>query len=150
MSMPPEPPGRSLEKNSQCSSRDSAATASMNGVFTPVPMLAGRPHGSSSLARCETKMSVEPRPPGRSEWKYRLNPSLEIAGPASAKVELTGAPRLTGAVHAEYLGAAVGYDDAIASSAIAVRRDSEQNHKWLLPACLDSAPAEVAEFAITY
>src|SRR5688572_20674872 len=149
MSMPPEPPVRSLEKNSQCSSRDSAATASVNGVFTGGPMLAGAPHGSSSLARCDTQMSVEPSPPGRSEWKYRLNPSLETAAPASAKVELTGAPRLTGAVHAEYLGAAFGYDDANASTAIAVATILSKTMKWLLTRVLDSAPAEVAEFAIT-
>ena len=88
-------------KNSRCSSRDSAATASRPAVLTAGPRWAGGPHGSFRLARCDTQMSVEPYPPGRSEWKYRLNPFLEMAGPPSAKVELTTGPRFTGADQSE-------------------------------------------------
>ena len=101
MSLDPRLPGRSLLKNSRCSLRDSAATASRPAVLTAGPRWAGGPHGSFRLARCDTQMSVEPYPPGRSEWKYRLNPSLEMAGPPSAKVELTTGPRFTGADQSE-------------------------------------------------
>jgi hypothetical protein len=55
----------------------------------------------------------------------------------------------TGAVQFEYAGAAFGYVDAIASSATAVSTNLSKIMKRLLPARLDSALAEVAEFAIT-
>src|SRR5919112_4867211 len=40
-------------------------------------------------------------PPGRSEPKYRLRPSLEISGVKSMNGEFTAGPRLVGADHAE-------------------------------------------------
>src|SRR5215204_6336757 len=48
-------------------------------------------------------MSSPPTPPGRVEVKYRLRPSLEIAGPRSIEVEFTVGPRLIGADQSEYL-----------------------------------------------
>ena len=47
-------------------------------------------------------MSSPPKPPGRVEAKYRLSPSLEIAGPRSIEAELTVGPRLIGADQSEY------------------------------------------------
>jgi hypothetical protein len=52
------------------------------------------------VGRFETQMSRPPEPAGRSESKYRLKPSLEIAGAISDDVVLIVGPRFTGADHA--------------------------------------------------
>src|SRR5262249_20120140 len=67
MSWPPWPPVRSLAKNSQCSSRDSAGTNSMAPVLTVAPRFTGVPQASSVDARWETQMSLLPCPPGLFE-----------------------------------------------------------------------------------
>src|SRR2546421_1399770 len=78
-SLPPKPPGRLLLKNNQWPSRDRAGTFSMNAVFT-VPTFVGSPHAPSTVSRWDTQMSKAPEPPGRVDPKYRLRPSLEMAG----------------------------------------------------------------------
>src|SRR5947208_8736398 len=59
---------------------------------------------ASMQARCETQMSTPPNPPNRSELRYRLSPSLEIAGCCSFAAVLITGPRLTGADHGPYCG----------------------------------------------
>src|SRR6185503_15460107 len=54
-------------------------------------------------------MSLGPKPPGRSELKYRLSPFLEMAGAKSLNGELTMGPRLTGAAQSENFEAAALY-----------------------------------------
>src|SRR5262249_55057948 len=66
----------------------------------------GGAHGESILARWDTQISWPPKPPWRSELKYRLSPSFVTAGPRSMLGELTTAPRFTGSDHDEYFGAA--------------------------------------------
>jgi hypothetical protein len=51
-------------------------------------------------------MSLGPKPPGRSELKYRLRPFLEMAGAKSLNGELMMGPRLTGADQSENFNAA--------------------------------------------
>src|SRR6185503_19243487 len=102
-------PGRSLLKNNQCPSREREGGPSVATVFTRSPRFTGRPQGSSGLARCETQMSVAPKP-GRVEVKKRLRPSLEIAGPKSSNDELTVAPRFVGTSQSENRGAAPSCD----------------------------------------
>src|SRR5207253_5672979 len=79
MSFEPCPPGRSLEKNSRCPSRETAGAASKPGPFTLGPRLTGSPHGALSDARRETQMSAPPSPPERVETKYRLSSSGDSA-----------------------------------------------------------------------
>src|SRR5438093_11788183 len=58
-------------------------------------------------------MSEPPNPPSRNDPKYRLRPSLEIAGPFSLRTELIPGPRLTGVDHPENFGdPATGLDTA--------------------------------------
>src|SRR2546426_9585762 len=75
------------------------------------PRSTGSPQGAWRLAGWETQMSGPPRPPGRTagseELMYRLRPSLEIAGLLSLYGELTTGPRLTGADHADQVGASL-------------------------------------------
>src|SRR6266550_3095668 len=101
MSFEPCPPGRSLEKNSRCPSRETAGAASKPGPFTLGPRLTGSPHGASSDARRETQMSAPPSPPERVETKYRLSSSGDSAAFISLAAELIGAPRFTGSDHSE-------------------------------------------------
>src|SRR3954468_1988303 len=108
MSLLPKPPSRFVLKNSQCSSRDRAGTFSSEALLTFAPRLTGAPHGASRLARSVTQRSRPPNPPGRSEPKYSVRPSLEIAGPASMNAEFTIGPRFTGAAQSEYAGPALG------------------------------------------
>src|SRR2546425_2094935 len=86
-------------------SREKAGFPSLDVVLTVGPRFTGDPHGSSTLARCETYMSKPPSPPGRLEAKYRLRPSFEIAGCWSLDAELMTGPRLTGADQSEYFWA---------------------------------------------
>src|SRR5213596_3460426 len=106
MSRRPKPPGRSLLKYIVCPSREKEAASSLEAVLIVGPRFTGSPQASSRLARCETQMSFRPKPPGRSELKYRLRPSLESAGPASMNPVLMVGPRLTGADHSENVDAA--------------------------------------------
>src|SRR5437660_12505957 len=106
----PKPPGRSLLKNIQCSSRESAGTFSRLVLLTTAPRFTGGPHGASRLTRRDTQMSRPPKPPGRSDPKNRLSPSFAMAGPASVDGELITGPRFTGTPQSEYMGAALGYE----------------------------------------
>ena len=102
------PPGRLLFMNNQCSSRESAGEPSLKAVLIADPRCRGTPHGLSTVARSDTQMSFPPKPPMRSDVKYRLRPSYEIAGPWSLNREFTTDPRLTGLLHSEKCGAAAG------------------------------------------
>src|SRR5213593_2681547 len=73
-------------------------------VLIAGPRFCSGPHASSTLARWVTQMSFPPRPPGRLETKYRLNPSFEIDGCCSLDAELTTGPRFAGAPHGPYRG----------------------------------------------
>src|SRR5439155_160938 len=73
-------------------------------VLIAGPRFCGGPHASSTLARWVTQMSFPPKPPGRLETKYRLNPSFEIDGCWSLDAELTTGPRFAGAPHGPYAG----------------------------------------------
>src|SRR5207244_2974960 len=124
MSFEPCPPGRSLEKNSRCPSRETAGAASKPGPFTLGPRLTGSPHGALSDARRETQMSAPPSPPERVETKYRLSSSGDSAAFISLAAELIGAPRFTGSDHSELekdmassLGAA-GWDSGAQASRV--------------------------------
>src|SRR5437868_2591128 len=101
MSGSPKPPGRSLWKKRRWPSMESLGPASMREVLIGAPRLAGGPHGQSSQSRCDTQMSFAPRPPGRSEVKYRLRPSGESAAFTSFAELLIVGPRLTGGDHSE-------------------------------------------------
>src|SRR2546423_14728951 len=90
-----------------------AGAASLPAELMLGPRFSGAPHGSSMLARCETQMSMPPRPPGRSELMYRLSPSLEIAGCWSLYGELTTGPRFTGGPHGPYAGASSDVTSAV-------------------------------------
>src|SRR5262245_36119958 len=99
MSASPKPP-RPVEWNSnQCPSREKLGALSSPLLLRAGPRFAGWPHASSRLARRDTQRSSPPWPPGRSELKYRLRPSLEIAGRSSPEGELATGPRLTGVPH---------------------------------------------------
>src|SRR5687767_2900893 len=106
MSFDPNPPRRSLLKNSRWPSRERCGAASMPAVLIVPPRLTGGPHAQSGSpmsvhARRDTHRSFDPNPPGRFEAKYKLRPSFEISGVISANGELTVGPRLTGADQAE-------------------------------------------------
>src|SRR5215813_1713539 len=64
--------------------------------------LTGEFQGEARLSRCATQMSFPPTPPGRLDEKYRLSPSLEIAGLPSLNGELITGPRLVGGDQLEY------------------------------------------------
>src|SRR5438128_10797075 len=101
MSFEPCPPGRSLEKNSRCPSRETAGAASKPGPFTLGPRLTGSPHAASSDARRETQMSAPPSPPERVETKNRLSSLGAIAAFIAVAADVIGAPRLPGPVPSE-------------------------------------------------
>src|SRR5437762_1873574 len=102
---------RSLEKKSRCPSGDSAGPASFRAVLIVGPRFTAVSHGSSADVRCATqrsKLSMHPvvdtrlpKPPGRSERKYRLSSSFDMVGVWSWHRELTGASRGTGSDHSE-------------------------------------------------
>src|SRR2546428_114458 len=111
-SWPPTPPGRPVasdEMNISRPSRRIAVRVSRYGPFSSVTSTP-RPPGSASPARgltrtrWVTQMSSPPKPPGRLETKYRLNPSFEIDGCWSLDAELTTGPRFAGAPHGPYAG----------------------------------------------
>src|SRR5207249_9825790 len=67
-------------------------------------------------------MSDPPNPPSRNDPKYRLRPSLEIAGPFSLRTELITGPRLTGVDHPENFGdPATGLDTANNANSTPIR-----------------------------
>src|SRR5688572_27149056 len=106
MSFNPNPPGRSLLKNSRWPSRERSGATSLPGVLIVSPRLTGGPHAQSGSpvsvhARRDTHRSFGPNPPGRVEAKYKLRPSFEISGVMSPNGELTVGPRLTGADQVE-------------------------------------------------
>src|SRR6058998_3676614 len=77
-------------------------------------------------------MSEPPNPPSRNDPKYRLRPSLEIAGPFSLRTELITGPRLTGVDHPENFGdPATGLDTANKANATPIRTYTFR----LLPPC---------------
>src|SRR5688572_30532193 len=106
MSFDPNPPGRSLVKNSRWPSCERCGAASMPALLIVSSRLTGGPHAQSGSsmsvhARRDTHRSFDPNPPGRVEEKYKLRPSFEISGVMSANGELTVGPRLTGADQVE-------------------------------------------------
>jgi hypothetical protein len=69
ISAEPNPPGRSLLKNSQWPSRENAGTCSFDAELSVGPRFTGAPQSSSTESRCETQMSLPPKPPGRLELR---------------------------------------------------------------------------------
>src|SRR5437763_11755843 len=102
MSFPPRLPGRLLWKKRRWPSLDKSDPASTPAVLTTDPRFTGVSQGQASQARRATQRSLPPCPPGRVDVKYRLSPSFDRLGWASRKVELIGAPRLTGVDHSEF------------------------------------------------
>src|SRR2546425_6235961 len=133
MSKPPRLPGPPTRlKNIQWPSRENSGTASRTAVLIAAPRFAGGPQDSSTLARCDTHMSEPPNPPPRNDPKYRLRPSLEIAGPFSLRTELITGPRLIGVDHPENFGdPATGLDIANKANATPIRTYAFR----LLPPC---------------
>ncbi len=109
MSASPQPPRPVLWKYIRCPSGVNVGARSFPAELMCEPRFTGVRHahaGSSPSvqARCETQMSVPPKPPVRSELMYRLRPSLEIAGCCSFAAVLITGPRLTGADQGPYWG----------------------------------------------
>src|SRR5439155_3277390 len=90
----PTPPSRLLLKNIHRPSREKAGWPSLRPVLTTGPRFIGGFQGLSTVSRFDSQMSAPPNPPGRSEVKYKVRSSLEIAGPDSVKAEFTRGPRL--------------------------------------------------------
>src|SRR5947199_10848834 len=78
--VPGDAGGRLLLKNSQCPSGEMSGAISLLVLLMFGPRFWGGPHASPRLARCETQLSLPPRPPRRPEVMYRLGPFGEIAG----------------------------------------------------------------------
>src|SRR6266513_3009859 len=149
---------RSLEKKSRCPSGDSAGPASFLVVLIVGPRFTAVSQAPSVEERWATqrsRLSMHPvadtrfpKPPGRSERKYRLSSSLDMVGVWSWHRELTGARRGTGSDHSELakdmacsLGAAGPDSEAHAtsnatdSSASAVAASTDlMVTSWLVPA----------------
>src|SRR5438093_3333033 len=86
------------------------------------PRFTGGPQESSTLGRCDTHMSEPPNPPSRNDPKYRLRPTLEIAGPFSLTTELITRPRLTRVDPPEnFRDPATGLDTANKANATPIR-----------------------------
>src|SRR2546422_9340542 len=82
----------------------------------------GGPRAAPALSRSAAQVRAPPNPPSRNDPKYRLRPSLEIAGPFSLRTELIPGPRLTGVDHPENFGdPATGLDTANNANATPIR-----------------------------
>src|SRR2546422_4202414 len=82
----------------------------------------GGPKYPPPRAGCDPNRWNPPNPPARNDPKYRLRPSLEIAGPFSRRTELITGPRLTGLDHPENFGdPATGLDTANNANATPIR-----------------------------
>src|SRR5690348_11516653 len=82
MSSPPQPPGRLLTKKNSWPSRAGIGQKSLDAELIGSPTFAGSPHGSSTLARRDTQMSI-PRLPGRVDAMKNVFPSRDDAGQPS-------------------------------------------------------------------
>jgi hypothetical protein len=99
MSVPPQPPGRSLPKKISRPSFENVIELSSPTLLS-ASTLRGGPHASCSERRWITyrsECSTVPTDPGRSEPKKRLSPSGDKLGRCSLAAVFTKAPRLLGA-----------------------------------------------------
>src|SRR6266480_1721846 len=127
---------RSLEKKSRCPSGDSAGPASFLVVLIVGPRFTAVSQAPSVEERWATqrsRLSMHPvadtrfpKPPGRSERKYRLSSSLDMVGVWSWHRELTGARRGTGSDHSE-LAKDMGWRPTTGASDSAVQARSRAN-----------------------
>jgi hypothetical protein len=83
MSSPPQPPGRLLTKKNSWPSRAGIGQKSLYTELIGAPALTGSPHGSSTLSRRDTQMSIRPSVPGRFDARKNTLPSRDDAGQPS-------------------------------------------------------------------
>jgi hypothetical protein len=99
MSLPPQPPGRSLPKKISRPSLENVIALSSPTLLS-ASTLRGEPHAPCNDRRWMTyrsECSTVPTDPGRSEPKKRLSPSGDTLGRCSLAAVFTPAPRLVGA-----------------------------------------------------
>jgi hypothetical protein len=76
------------------------AIVMLSETLTSGPRFSGGSQGALRLGRRATQRSTNPMFPGRSEAKYNLSPSAEIAGEKSARGPRIGSGRRSGAPQA--------------------------------------------------